>query len=431
MFFGRMRVGRLAVPPLRTSIPHPTSDTGIPRAAVFTRSREVAPEGSALTARFPVLRHGIAVLAIFAMSRILIGAIIWIAMTRLPMHVPPSLSTHGPNPIVEGLVRWDGFYYARIATQGYQPAATVFFPVYPLLVRAFTLLFSNVYVAGVVVSNLAFLVALSFVYALAHRECGVIAARCAILFLSLAPGSVFFSAMYAESVFVGLVAVTLYFARSQQWLWAGIVGAAAAATRNTGFILALVIALEGLQQAGALSLPRTCTRSSLAGYLRRQGRYVLAARPALGGAILAGSGLALYMAYLWYKFGDPVAFMHMEARWAKSVSLLNLLHPLPHGVLGIADAIDLGMALIFLVSIIGVARTMRPSFTVFAVLTFLLPLDTGGTTGMTRYTLMLVPCYLLLGRWGAHRLVRIAFLGLSLPIMMFAAITFSHWGNIQ
>lgn len=388
-------------------------------------SRTLAPHSDTPIKRHSFLRRGTSVLATFAVTRVLICAIVWIAMTALPIHVVPTMSTHSSNQIVEGLVRWDGFIYARIAEHGYDHTTTVFFPVYPLLVKGFTLFTGNVYSAGVLLSNLVFLAALGFMYALALHEFGEAAARRAILYLSVAPGSVFFSAMYTESVFVALVAATLYYARAKKWLWAGLAGAVAAATRNTGICLALAIVVEGAQQVEALTV------SGIRAYLCRQGQRILAARQSLQAAALVGGGLALYAGYLAHTVGDPLAFVHMEARWGKHLSLSNLMHLLPPGSLGIADLISAGTALLFLLLLIAVARTMRPSYTVFAVVTFLLPLDTGGTSGMTRYALMLAPCYLVLGKWGQNRWINRAILGLSLPLMVFVAITFSHWGNIE
>jgi Gpi18-like mannosyltransferase len=106
---------------------------------------------------------------------------------------------------VDGLVRWDGFHYANIALHGYDRMKTVFFPLYPLLVASVRMIVGNVYVAGLLVSNAALLVALCYLYALARREYDQAGATRTVFYLATAPGSVFFWAMYTESLFVALV----------------------------------------------------------------------------------------------------------------------------------------------------------------------------------------------------------------------------------
>lgn len=71
----------MAVPPL-TAITHPAFGTRLPGVSGIARDATPA------IGRRPLLRHGVTVLAIFAASRILIDAIVWMALALLPIHVP-------------------------------------------------------------------------------------------------------------------------------------------------------------------------------------------------------------------------------------------------------------------------------------------------------------------------------------------------------
>ena len=46
---------------------------------------------------------------------------------------------------------------------------------------------------------------------------------------------------------------------------------------------------------------------------------------------------------------------------------------------------------------------------------------------MTRYILMLVPCFVLLAHWGRRSWVDRLVLGIFLPLMAYFSVLFSHW----
>ena len=72
---------------------------------------------------------------IFVVSRILIFTFITISLRLDPTtqnYQPPIKS----NPVVQGLTRWDGGWFIRIANDGYRERAdTNFFPLFPLMGR--------------------------------------------------------------------------------------------------------------------------------------------------------------------------------------------------------------------------------------------------------------------------------------------------------
>jgi hypothetical protein len=170
----------------------------------------------------------------------------------------PRGLTSGLGPVWEVLAgpaaRWDAAYYLTIATHGYGDLNSptnhrlAFFPLYPLLVKALGVAMP-VIVAGVLISIVALGFALYGVHRLSTLESarGGLAVRgrasqtagLAVLLLAFSPMAVFFSADYTESLFMALAVAAFLCARNGRWMWAGIAGLLASATRSPGVILLL------------------------------------------------------------------------------------------------------------------------------------------------------------------------------------------------
>ncbi|MDQ2829331.1 MAG: glycosyltransferase family 39 protein [Chloroflexota bacterium] len=366
-----------------------------------------------------------AVLVAFLLTRVTIGAVIAVSLVYIKLD-PTMPVPQGAPPILWGLLRWDSLHLAHIVQYGYDRGRTPFFPLYPLLVKGLSLLVGNVFVAGLLLSHIALVVALFYLYALAQDTYDAATARRAVFYLAAAPAAVFFSAMYKESLFVALATATLYHARKQQWIRAGLAGALAAAAHDTGVLLKAVIAVEALCYAG-VRLSWTLRVSRVA--VREQGNKVAAALPGLAAAAAVPIGLLAYMGYQAYALGDPLAFLHAEARWGRSLSPFSVMRLIP-GSLTVSGAFDLLATLLFIPLVVGVVCQKDTAATVFTVAVFLLPLCTGqGTYSMTRFTLELIPCFVLLGRWGRHVWAHRIIIALSLPTMIYISVLYSHWAG--
>lgn len=387
------------------------------------------------------------VLLVFVASRVVLFLIVWLSLATIPPRAGDQLYASPDNLLLDGLVRFDSWWYHNIATHGYtqgDPTAGVqgnvaFFPLYPLLVRAGSVLSGNIFLGGVLVSNTALLLLLGYLYALARREFDADTAARAVLYFAVAPASIFCSAMYTESLFLLLVLATFYHARAGQWGWAALAGALASATRNTGVLMAAVIALEGLQQQGLRLRPPTWNRAALAAYVRAQLAVVWRSRVALVAAAWVTTGLLSYALFLNASFGDPLAFIHVQAAWGRATSpnaITNLagntvrdlsLGNLALGRINTQVLLDTLATLCFAPLVAAVVLRMRAAYGVYTALTFLVPLSTGTTGSMWRYVLMLLPCFLVLAAWGRHRSVDRLVLIAFLPLMGYSALLFSHW----
>src|SRR6202011_17894 len=105
--------------------------------------------------------------------------------------------------------------------------------------------FGDHLLAGLVISNLAFLAALAYIYALSKMEFGdESTAFHAIFYIAIFPTAIFFSAVYTESLFLALTVASVYYARRGNYITSGIVGALAALTRVEGVLLVLPLMYE-------------------------------------------------------------------------------------------------------------------------------------------------------------------------------------------
>jgi Mannosyltransferase (PIG-V) len=384
-----------------------------------------------------------AVLGAYVATRLMVFLIIYVSSLAIPVASGASSSIARPRDLVlDGLVRWDSGWYLSIVTHGYTKSSAVFFPIYPLLVKALAVLIHNVSVAGVLLSNSAFSVALVYLYALARREFDDDTAARAVLYLAAAPAAVFFSALYAESLFVALVLATFYYARQRRWGWAALAGALGAATRNTGVFLAAVIALEGLYQYGVRFRPRGWQPAAVLGHVKQQLRLVPASWRSLLAAAFVPVGLLAYMAYLSRAVGDPLAFIHGQGAWERNNAVAHVTHVISavsaqlgagaHVLTGAGQhtgvvLLNALVTLAFAPLVVAVGLKMRPAYAVFAALTFLVPLIAGhGVISMIRYVLMLVPCFILLAYYGRRTWVDRLTLVTFLPLMAYVSVTFSH-----
>lgn len=153
--------------------------------------------------------------------------------------------------IIGPLRLWDGLWYKLIAVEGYgfRDALAAFWPLYPWSMRVVHDLFGISYdLAGYLISNVSFLVALVLLYRLIRIDFEDAVARRTLWAIALFPTAFFFSAVYTESLFLMLAVGALLAARVGNWWAAGLVGLLAALTRSYGVLLLVPFAILFLQQ---------------------------------------------------------------------------------------------------------------------------------------------------------------------------------------
>ncbi len=142
---------------------------------------------------------------------------------------------------------FDSRYFLDIAREGYTPVRTAFFPLYPALLLVLSGGSNNantLALVGIAVSNLAFLLALSWLYALTRDEWGEAVARRALWLEAFFPSAAFGAAVYSESLFLALSLGLFWFARQKKWRPSALCGILAGLTRNSGPVLTLALLLD-------------------------------------------------------------------------------------------------------------------------------------------------------------------------------------------
>ncbi|HEV2815579.1 MAG TPA: mannosyltransferase family protein, partial [Solirubrobacteraceae bacterium] len=204
---------------------------------------------------------------------------------------------------------WDAGSYATIAQGGYSQAESLqaFFPLYPTLVRAGSRSPETTIVVGIVVSLVAFAVALYLLHRLVALERGRDVAGLAVLLVAFSPLALFFSAVYTESLFLALSVGAFYAARRGCWWLAGIAGGLAATTRVAGVLVLVPLAILYLYgPRGDRPAPASPAARSL------RPRFPL--EPSAAWLLLVPAGTLAFAAYLG-AHGDALAPLHMNERY--------------------------------------------------------------------------------------------------------------------
>ena len=149
-------------------------------------------------------------LRIFLWSRAAIWVVAVITVVFFERDLNPggewdSPRLHELGTVIDVWARWDSDWFLKIAEEGYSwPSSTpAFLPLYPFLVAVLGfVLLGHPLLAGVIVSLVAGSAAFVLLYRLAAAKLGAAAAQRTVLFLALAPTSLFFGAVYSESLFL-------------------------------------------------------------------------------------------------------------------------------------------------------------------------------------------------------------------------------------
>ncbi|HZS31045.1 MAG TPA: hypothetical protein VFA37_07295 [Gaiellaceae bacterium] len=295
------------------------------------------------------------------------------------------------KPSVWTLDRWDGRWYRMVAQYGYllvpgRPSDPAFFPLYPILLRGVHALGIGWGAAGPLLSNVAFLLALSLFYELSRTLFSETLARRATTYLAVFPLSYVFSMAYPEAFVLVLVAAAPIAALRGRWWLAAICAAAAALARPEGLFVALPLAGIAWQQRERLSP---------------------AMRGAAGASLLAGpAALISFPLYLGGVLHDPLAWTRAQAAWGRQFRITGLLAAfaqLPEE-LGRHPWLvrDVLFFFVYLLLIYAAWRNGTPrTWLLAAAAVVVLPVFTGSFESDARFGLLAPPLF-----WGLAALTR-------------------------
>lgn len=322
------------------------------------------------------------------------------------------------NPYLLSWANFDGEHYLSIANVGYKGLEHAFFPVFPMLMRFFANLsfvtLHSLTIAGLVISNLSFLIALIFLWKLVRIDFSKKIAWITLLVLTFFPTSFYFGALYTESLFLLLLVLSFYFGIKRNWILASLFGMIASATRVFGILLLPALLIEVWQK-------------------KDWSRKVL-------WLFMIPLGLGAYSYYQLITTGDPLTFYKLQLlvgeqhqsgivlfpqvvyRYFKILLTLDVKSPIYQTII-----LELLTGIVFLILLIyGYFKKIRLSYLFFAIVAFLLPTIQGSFSSLPRYVLVLFPLFLALAIWLDDRSKLVNFLifgfliiGLSLETVLF------------
>ena len=304
--------------------------------------------------------------------------------------------------------RWDASHYLRLAEHGYATSgdtrvSLVFFPLYPWLVRGAAFFVRNYMAAAFLVSGIASIAVGLLLQKLVRLDESEAVARNTVWFLFIFPTSYFLHIAYTESLFLALTLGCFLAARNERWELAGLLGAGACLTRVNGLILGFALATEVIHQYWK-------TR-------RINLRWLWIGVVPLG-----------FLGYLWLNHevtGDYFAFTKiMHEHWYKKfASPWFGIHDLWLRALGLN--VNEGLNELVAVAILSICTVwswfrLRPSYSVWITLNWVLITSTAFVLSVPRYTLTLFPVFILFARATSGR--RFWFAMLTIGSLLYFAL---------
>ncbi|MCL4369650.1 MAG: hypothetical protein M1380_01905 [Chloroflexi bacterium] len=320
--------------------------------------------------------------------------------------------------------REDALWYQKIATVGYTDGdmTTQFFPLFPLLMRAVSLVTGlHPIAAGLVISDVALLAALFLLHRLLLPRFGSGVANRTLVYLSLFPTAFFLHGPFSESPMLMLAVLGFYLVSRRRWAGALVVAYLAGLARPQGVLLGMPLAVQWLKGGGRWRDLLSHRRRSLPGGL----------------GLLTASllGLVTFLALVdtpWRRPGTPAGEGPMATQWL-AVPGTDLLFAAQRILSGAAYHIDffgLLMAVAFLLLlVVGFAR-LEVGYSLYALLFFLAPLSRASPLiplmSFSRYLLLLFPCFVVLAIWGKRRWFHLTVVLLSILLLLYWSAVFSY-----
>lgn len=277
------------------------------------------------------------------------------------------------------LSNWDGGHFIGIAEHGYkEDYQYAFFPLYPVIIKSVNYFIGNYNLSAVLISIISVFFALHILFKLISLDFGKKPAQNTILFLLFFPTSFYFLVSYSESLFLLLTISTFYFLRQKKLFLATFAAILAGAARFAGIAVILGFLLEIYLTSG----------------FNKKNWYV----------VLAPLGLFTYCAYLYLNTGDLFFFVSAQTHWQRTLSLPGM--SFFQAVRGLIDTrslssnpnvvLDLSFAILGLGLAIRTFRFLPISYSVYSLISIVIPLLTSTLSSIPRFILPVFPIFIVL-----------------------------------
>jgi hypothetical protein len=344
----------------------------------------------------------------FVATRLAVIAIGFLAVYTIGMPREARGLSISDSQLVNLPLRWDAGWYLNIARIGYmwtprdagRQQNIAFFPAFPMAMRVLGYVFGRsglAYLyAGVLISHVAFLVALVLLFELAREELGDRSgAAAAVVLLATYPFSVFHGAVYTESLYLLGVLGAMLSMKHRHWGRAALWGLLVGLTRPNGFILSATLGVLLLETAWDTS------RTALTTFWRS------IPMPAVLAVAAPIVGAAVYCLFIWQFTGNPLQWSEQHAAWGRTYKGLSPFtaaaeYTAEYGVESYIEALPYDFinaipTVCALALSIPVGRRFGWAYTVFILTNLVPPLLVGGLMSTGRLTATLFPIFIWLG----------------------------------
>lgn len=334
------------------------------------------------------------ILVLFIVTRILLTVIGVSSQVMMePYHGEQYVWEYSESRYLDIWGVWDTGWYLNVVDQGYDTipktdglsmgkANYAFFPLYPLLIKGMKYITGNSFTAGIIVSNLALLIACFYLFKLVQLETNKKDAYKAVKFMILCPVAFILSGVFSEATFLALLIASFYYAKKKNWGATGIVGFLLALTRPVGVFVVIPLAYE---------------------YLKSTKYKFKQIRPDFLFLFLIPIGLFLFMYYNHHLTGDWMAFSSIQSSWNRAI--INPLRTLYDGMFT-KDIYTLYLAwpTVFVLVVLTIFyKKIGLSYWFVGMYLTIIPLLTG-LGSMPRYMLTIFPLYILLAKLSRNQL---------------------------
>ncbi len=293
---------------------------------------------------------------------------------------------------------FDGVFYIAISQFWYRGLDQAFFPVYPISIWTIGRFFQvNSTVAGITISIISLFFLLLILYKLIKIDKLKKSPFWSLLFLLSFPSAFFLGNIYTESLFILLILLSFYLARKKHRILASIVAGFASGTRIVGIFLLPALAIEFFLQ---FKEDKKKLKSS------DSFKY-------FAPLLFAPVGLLSYMGLLWYKYADPLLFVHIQpsfgaGRSGGEVILLPqvifryikiFLTVSPSSLTYVISLIEIVVLFLgIIVLVYAYKRGIRKSYVVFSICVLIFPTLSGTLSSLPRYILTSFAMFIFLGQ---------------------------------
>lgn len=341
-----------------------------------------------------------------------------------------SQQAYSWKQLIAGLFGWDANQYVRIAREGYAHGwETAFYPVLPGLEHLLMGVFGgSPGLAGLVVANLATLLAFGLLRVLVEREVGRRPAQRALLYLACFPTAFFLIVPYTESLFLLFSVASFLALRRERWLLAGVCAALAELTRPLGILLV------------AAMLAEYVARYARTGQWREARRLA----PLLGGMALPALALGVFTLSLRASpsAASPISG-ELATSWARTLTFPGFGFVRAGGALLQAGLtpnafqahilLDAAFTVVFIALSVVMWRRLPLAYVAYTWVTLAVVLMTPShhwyaLASNMRFMLVVFPLFMLLGVWGQRQWVDRLILICSLPLLTIFIVAFLGGG---